>query len=250
MSTSRFPLADFFLPLKTVGLVLGNRRLFFYSFIPSVLALILVVFSWDTVYDAVRNWMPAEGVEGWKSWGAWLYKAVAFFSSLIVSGILWMAAGNILLLPFVDTIIDASQKRCKGTIFLAPLPFSFARLCREVFHSIKIYCLLLCAIGFLLIPFAGAIISFCLSAIALTLLTIMPLFERLDTPFKERLRRLRQCPFNCLAYGLGLWLLLYIPIVNIFVLGIAQASAVPFWLRHEDVLGDKKVLEEGRKEQG
>ncbi len=144
--------------------------------------------------------------------------------------------GNLLLIPFIDTIIDTAQKKAKGVVFLESLPFSLSRMLKEVLYTLIIAFILIGSLVLVFIPVIGQVVAPIISMWALSMSSLTPMFERANMPLVQRVKVLNSILPSTISYGAGIFALLYIPIINVFLLGIAQASAVEFWVKHEGKL--------------
>ncbi|GEM_PF-7063733 len=214
---------DFLLPFILLKNIFSYKRLLSLSIVPSILTIILLIFSQISLWGYLRT-------TGFLNF---IFSLMALSISSIV---IWVILGNILLVPFIDAIIDASQKRAVGFIFLKSLPFSFTRMLKEIGYALIIIVILLLSIPIIFIPVIGQVIGPVIGMWALSFNALAPMFERNQIDFKHRFKYLNRIWPSTISYGAGLWILLYIPIVNIFLLGLAQASAVDFWLKHEQSL--------------
>lgn len=214
---------DFSLPFAMFRYVFTHKQLFFMSAIPSVVTVVALIGCEMAIWHSLR--------------GEGFWNLLLCLGAMVISFIAgWIALGNMLLIPFIDPIIDSSQRRATGELFLPPLPFNLLRMLKEGLYSLLVVLVLIFSFPLIFVPIVGQVVGPALGMWALSMTSLAPMFERSEIGFMERARRLKAIMPATLSYGAGLWILLYIPLVNIFLLGIAQASAVDFWLAHRERL--------------
>lgn len=145
----------------------------------------------------------------------------------------WLVTGKLSLLPVEDLLIDECQRRLWGEVRIPGRPFGFVRLTRELGYSV-----LVAAAGFLFfvlsfIPFlapANFLVAGWLTAYGF----LAPLYDRKQAGRTEGRAALffEHAPGN-LVLGMGLNLFLFVPVVNVFLLGYAQILATLVFLRRE-----------------
>ncbi len=216
--------SDFFkglwLPMRAVGLVFGTPRLLglslLASFITAVTLLGLIPLSW-----VVANRITGAGV-----WGG-IFGALLAILFLVIGA---LSLPPLLTAPLQDPLSAATEERCGGDT--AP-PFSVAATLRGTFLSLRhtLARLVLLLLGFaLLLPLnlitgVGSAIYGVLGTLwAMTWLCAEYLsgpMARHLLPFGAVLKAMRRRTFACLGFGAALYVLLWIPILNFFLVPLA-----------------------------
>ena len=167
---------------------------------------------------------------GWQSLASGAVRLLVFLLGSAVSA---LSVPNVVLAPMQDPLSEATEKRCGG---FTPPPFSARQLVRGVAESLSHTALrvafMLLGFGLLLplnlIPGAG-------SALWVTLSTVWSMFwlsvEHLSNPaarhlvpFGQVVGALRQRLFLALGFGAALWVMLWVPVVNFFLLPVASVA--------------------------
>lgn len=172
-------------------------------------------------------------------YGVWT-KFLAYTSLLISLPVMmlvflltWLFVGKLSLVPVEDLLIDECQKRVWGEVRLKGLPFGVGRFTRELIFSGLVAGAGLFFFILSFIPFlapANLIVAGWLSAYGF----LAPLYERKQAGRTEGRIALffEHAPGN-LILGMSLNVLLFVPVVNVFLLGYAQILATLVFLRRE-----------------
>ena len=241
-------LSDFFrglaLPFRAVRLVFGEPRLFRLSLVASVVTLVSLIVlvsllgTWTD--DLVRQWLFSP-----ESW----YGEVAFWVLVVVVFLLLLVVGLntvplILLAPLQDPLSEATEAACGG--FQAPR-FSVGGLLRGTWvalaHTVARVGLLLGGHALLfplnLIPGVGSALWTGLS-VAWTVYWLAA--EYLDAamarhlyPFSEVRRTVRRRLPLCLGFGAAVYLLMWIPVLNLFFIPLAVVAGTLLYRALRDV---------------
>ena len=233
-------LSDFFLglalPLRGLSVVLRARKLRWLSVLCALVTALALFF----VLYAVVSWLPGwvdhfwPRPQGFKLAGWWLAYAVAAVA-LGVAGVLGLPL--VALAPLQDPLSEATE----AAVGLGEArPFSFARLLRETFvglvHTSFRLTILLAGQGLLLgllltgvtsplWPWASALWSAAwLSAEYLSI----PMARHLH-PFAHVRKALWRRRWLTLGLGLSLTVLLWVPVLNFFLVPVAVASGTLFY---------------------
>ncbi len=223
-----------------VGLGLCFRAAALIVRTPKLLALSLlsaVVTGATLVGVGVGAWALGQRLAEWLVGGdGWRHVAavglgVVLFLALFVVGAL--TAPNLLLAPLQDPLSEATEARCGD---FTPPASTVGALVRGTVESLKhtLLRLGLMALGLVvlfplnLVPGAG-------SALWLVLSSVWTMFwlavEHLSGPMARHLRpfgevvaALRRRPALALGFGGALWLMLWVPVVNFFLLPVAVVA--------------------------
>jgi len=175
-------------------------------------------------------------------YGVWV-KFLSFTSLLISLPIMmltflltWLFVGKLSLMPVEDLLIDECQKRVWGEVRLKGLPFNAARFTRELLYSALVGAAGIFFFILSFIPFlapANLIVAGWLSSYGF----LAPLYERKQGGRSDGRVALffEHAPGN-LILGMSLNVLLFLPVVNVFLLGYAQILATLVFLRRESEL--------------
>lgn len=148
--------------------------------------------------------------------------------------IAWLIFGNLSLIFIEDTLIDQVQIARWGSVKIAAPPFSLNRILREAVFSlfvagVAILLFLLSFIAFL------APLNFVFAAWLTAYGFLAAAYARKTSTARERVRLLMQDWFPNLLLGAFLNILLFVPIVNVFLLGYAQILAGLVFVERESV---------------
>lgn len=213
------------LPFKSLGLVFKGRKLLVLSLIAwavvgiSLLGLVLGLLP--VASRLARSWVGDSG---------WLSVLGAGFVYVVLLLIGAFTVPPVLLAPLQDPISEATEEKCGD--FSAP-PFSVGRLLTSVGTSLAHTAsrLAIIVIGFFallplnLIPVAGsivyAVISTAWAAWWLAAEYLSGPMARHLMPFRRVLQVMRARPMVCLGFGLALYVMLWVPVLNFFLVPVA-----------------------------
>lgn len=145
----------------------------------------------------------------------------------------WLIFGNLSLLIVEDKIIDECQKNYWGEIRLAAKPTQASRLFREIRFSFFLACLIVLLSIMSFIP-GFAIIAFLLLAWINAYSFLSSLYSRKTDSILQRLKLFSHDAIPNLALGIMLSFLLFVPVLNVFLLGYAQILASLVFFQRED----------------
>ncbi|HVE87132.1 MAG TPA: EI24 domain-containing protein [Myxococcales bacterium] len=221
------------LPFSAFGLITRSPRLLLLSLLASAVTLVSLVGSvvawWRFTSPLLERFVhrPASG-PGQLAWGLlWL---VLFVLLTVVSV---NTVPVLLLAPLQDPISEATEALCGGH---SPRPFSLGRMLAEsstsIGHTLARVAILFAghAALFLLhfVPVAG---SLCWMVLGPAWTMAWLATEYLDAPMARHLYRFRQVrgvvwrrlPL-CLGFGAAVYVLLWVPILNLFFIPVAVSS--------------------------
>lgn len=206
------------LPFQAVKLFFTRPRLFFLGVLPGVITFAL---SAAAVY----------GVWEWLLQASTLWIAVpAMMVTFLLS---WISVGKLSLLPVEDPIIDEVQKALWGEVRVPAPAFSVGRLSREAFYSLVIA---VAAVLILLMAFLPILapVQFVLIAWLSAYGFLTAFLGRISESFSGRVSIFFRHPFSNFILGALLNILLFVPVVNVFLLGYAQILATLVQLRRNE----------------
>ncbi len=213
------------------------------------LALVGVFYSAGTFYDDLGGAVWSLFPESWNEATGWVGGLLGALRWLIefVVGILITLFGLLLVLvlssvvaaPFNDALSEAVENIVIGES--AP-PFSFARMLADVARTIRLELLKVLVyvavvgpmfLASFFIPGIGQIVSlvgFALTAVYLGIDYIDWPAARRDWSVRDRVAFTRRQLPAVAGFGTGVWLLLFIPLVNLFFMPAAVAGGTMLFL--------------------
>jgi hypothetical protein len=197
------------LPRQALRLLLGNRSLFFLAFFPGILTLALTSFVIFLL------------------WQFWLIDLTAWLSYpllIIMFPILWIIIGNLALAPVEDQIVDRVQLSLWQEVRIPSRDFMLARLGQELGQSIFISVFFVFLLIFTLIP-GMALLSYVFAAWATSWNFLVTIYNRKHVSRSDKLRVFFKNIVGNTILGMFLNLLLFIPILNVWLLGYALILA-------------------------
>ncbi len=205
------------LPFQAAKILFSRPKLLALGFFPGAFTFAFsacsVYFLWEFFLQAQTLWIAVPAM------------MLGFLAS-------WLVFGNLSLLPVEDALINECQKSVWGEVKLAPPPFGFRRLGRELFYSVVLLLLTILLFFLSLIPFLG-VVSFVVAAWMTAYGFLANLYERKKEFGKERAGLFFHHGFSNFLLGLAINFLLFVPILNVFLLGYAQILAALVFLRRE-----------------
>ncbi|WP_223636904.1 EI24 domain-containing protein [Corallococcus sp. EGB] len=231
--SARPRLSDFFQGVGVLGrafrLLFRSRRLFLLSSLCAVLTAVTLVGLAVVLY----RYAPALLESVWPQPGSWYGRAGWTLALVLGALVAWVVGANVvpplLLTPLQDPLSEATEAACARTDAVRS-PASFLRgLTTGLLHTLARMALLLLGLAILLplnlVPGAGSV-AFTVLASVWTMLWMAA--EHLATPmtrhlypFAEVRRMLRERRALCLGFGAGVYVLLWVPILNTFFLPVA-----------------------------
>lgn len=220
------------LPLRALALIVRTPKLFLWS---SVAALVT---AGALVGLAVLLWPLGQGlaerlVGHDATWQRVTSAGLGFFFFALLFIVSALTVPNLLLAPLQDPLSEATEARCGD--FTAP-PFSVRAVVRGTLESLAHTLLRLSfmLLGFVvlwplnLVPVVGGVVWVILSsAWSMFWLAV----EHLSNPMARHLRPFRQVVSAlrrrlplALGFGAALWVILWVPVVNFFLMPVAVVA--------------------------
>ncbi|MBL8957897.1 MAG: EI24 domain-containing protein [Myxococcaceae bacterium] len=221
-------LSDFFvglgLPFRSLGLIFKGgklRTLSVVSFVVTGLTLVgLVGLMWDFAWRITRA-IVSEGALSWLV-GLPIFAAIFIPAALTVP--------NLVLAPLQDPISEATEERCGN--FTAPrfsLPLFIKSIGTSLAHTASRLAIIV--LGFIVlfplhfVPVLGSAVYFAAStawaAWWLTAEYLSGPMARHLMPFKRVTAAMRARPMVSLGFGLALYVVLWVPVLNFFLVPVA-----------------------------
>ena len=197
------------LPRQALRILLGSRALFFLAFLPGVITLTVTSIA---IYALWKLWLV--DLSAWIS-----YPLVAVFFP-----VLWIVFGNLALAPVEDQIIDRVQLSLWEEVRVPSRDFMLARLGQELGQSIFISVFFAFLLIFTLIP-GMAILSYLFAAWATSWNFLVSVYNRKHVARADKLREFFGNIVGNTMLGMFLNLLLFIPVLNVWLLGYALILA-------------------------
>lgn len=213
-----------FLPFKSLGVIFKGGKLTALSLASSVvtgLTLVAVFVGLVPVSSRIARALLGDASYGW-------LLGVAVYLVLVVIGAL--SIPSLVLAPLQDPISEATEEHCGG--FTAP-PFSVGRFFRSIGTSLAHTAsrLAIIVFGFLVlfplhfVPALGSALYFALStawaAWWLTAEYLSGPMARHLMPWKRVTESMRKNRWVSFGFGLALYVLLWVPVLNFFLVPIA-----------------------------
>lgn len=198
-----------FLPFRALGILFSSAKMLLYGFFPGFFtfaASAFVVFLlWEFLLQTASIWVSIPTM------------MLGFLGT-------WLIVGNLSLLLVEDYLIDECQKAVFGKVVLPPAPFHWKRLVREVRYSLVLAFLGIFIFLISLLPIFGWLTI--LSTAWVTAYGFLSnVYAREEPDPSNRVRLFFQNWFTNFALGFGINLLLFVPVINVFLLGYAQILA-------------------------
>lgn len=219
----------FALPLRALGLMLTTPRLLALTgvcaFVTGLVLLGLLIGLWPVASHLVG---PADGASGWRSMLGAAEKVGLYLVLLVTLG---LTLPSLVLSPLTDPLSEATERRLGG---LAAVPSQgfFRGVWLSARHSLARLVLMVLGMGLLLplnlIPAVGsaayAVLSVAWSAWCVCAEYLSGPASRNGQPVRAAFRAMRARPFACLGLGFALYLLLWVPVLNVFLVPAAVVS--------------------------
>jgi CysZ protein len=212
-------------------------------------ALVSVFYGAGTLYDDLggavwslfpESWGQATGFLGWLVTALrWLIELVSALLITVLGLVLVVVLSSVIAAPFNDALSEAVEHMLTGG---APPRFSIKRMLADIARTIRLEAgkvfLYLAIVGpmFLasfFIPGIGQVISlvgFALTAIYLGVDYVDWPAARRDWSVRDRVRFARRQLPAVAGFGTGVWVLLFIPLVNLFFMPAAVAGGTMLFL--------------------
>jgi uncharacterized protein involved in cysteine biosynthesis len=190
-------------------MLLTRPRLFALGVFPGVFTSAasggLVYFLWD-------HWLRGRSL--------WLVVPALFISMFVA----WLSLGKLALLPVEDLIINECQRELWGEVRLPATRLTLRRLVRETLTSAL---LAIGALGILILSFIPELapLEFVFAAWTAAYSFLSTIYIRREARVRGRLALFFRHPIEHFLLGLLLNALLFVPILNVLVLGYAQVLA-------------------------
>lgn len=239
--------SDFFaglrLPFRALAMVFRTPKLLLLSLacaaVTSVTLICLVIFLWP-----LATWLSDHVIDPGSGWRnvAGIGLSAGLYLLLFVIGILTVP--HLLLAPLQDPLSEATEEKLGG---FTPAPFSAARLVNgtltSLLHTVSRLALMLFGFAVLLplnfVPVAGNILYGVLSATwamwwVCAEYVSGPMARHLK-PFKAVLRAMWGRPYLSLGMGATLYVVLWVPVLNFFLVPLAVVAGTMLFRQFTEV---------------
>ena len=228
-------IADLFvglgLPFRALKLIFSTGKLLVLSLLCAVVTGVtlaaLLILLWPFAAHLANGWV---GTGGWRS-AAGTGLSILLYLAMLVIGVLTLP--NLVLAPLQDPLSEATEVRLGG---FTPPPFSVSRLVHGTLtswvHTLSRLALMLLGFAVLFplnwIPVAGSVAYGVLStlwAIACVAAEYLsgPMARHL-LPFRAVLAAIRTRPWLAMGMGATLYVVLWIPVLNCFLVPLAVVA--------------------------
>ena len=213
------------LPKMAFKLMFTSRYLVLLAFLPGLITLALTTVSLVGV---------------WNLWLVDISRWISIPIAFITFPIFWLVYGNLATIPIEDPLIDQVQRKLWNEIRVPAPDFHPGRLTREIIYSVSISFLFFILVLISFIP-GLAILSYIIAAWATAWGFLSPYYARVETSFGGKLGRFFGNTIGNTALGAFLNLLLFVPILNVWLLGYALVLSTLLELeRHDRIQGAVK----------
>ncbi len=224
------------LPFRAIRLIFSTGKLFALSALCAVVTgatlAALLTLLWPFASHLSERWV---GTGGWRSAAGTGLSILLYLVMLALSA---LTLPNLVLAPLQDPLSEATETRLGA--FTAP-PFALARLIKgtvtSLIHTLSRLALMLMGFGVLLplnwIPVAGSVLYAVLSTlwgiwcVAAEYLS-GPMARHL-LPFSAVLRALWARPWLATGMGAALYVVLWVPVLNFFLVPLAVVAGTLFF---------------------
>ncbi len=204
-----------FLPFRALGVLFSSPKMILYGFFPGAFTFafssFVVFLLWELLLQTASLWVSIPTM------------MLGFLGT-------WLIVGNLSLLLVEDYLIDECQKVLFGKVVLAASPFHWKRLAREVRYS-----LFLAFAGFFVFLISLIPIFGWLTILSTSWVTsygfLSNVYTRSEPDPSNRIRLFFQKWFSNFLLGFGINILLFVPVINVFLLGYAQILATLVYFR-------------------
>lgn len=206
------------LPFQAIKLFFTRPRLFALGVFPGIVTFALsaaaVYGMWEWLLQASSLWVSVPSM------------MVTFLLS-------WISIGKLSLLPVEDPIIDEVQRAVWGSVRQPAPPFSVRRLLREAGISLLVAALAVLVLLMAFLPVLAPV-QFVLIAWLSAYSFLSAFYGRAHPDLRGRVSLFFRHPLSNFFLGALLNVLLFIPVINVFLLGFAQILATLVHLQRVD----------------
>lgn len=231
-------------PFQGGRYILRHRKLLLYAVAPTIINVVVWAGVFAIGFTYYFGWLDRLVPRG-QTW----YWTIVFIVLSVLFGLLLLLAmvylfsvvGNVLASPFNDALSQRVEELLKGGRMEER--FSIRAMLREgrqaVIQEFKRIALFLCVLALLallnLIPIVGTALHIWLGAMATLLFLAMEYtgytMDRRHLKLRFRLRIIRSHPEVLLGFGCGVFVLLFIPLVNFFCIPASVAGGAMLCLQ-------------------
>lgn len=144
----------------------------------------------------------------------------------------WTTLGKIALLPVEDALIDECQRALWNEVRFIAAPFRWKRIGRDLLAALAGALLALVLLALSFVPLLAPLVFLCSGWIG-SFSFLSPLYTRRAHSFRGQLTLFFRHPVANALLGIFLNFLLFVPVVNVFLLGYAQVLAALVHLQRE-----------------
>jgi uncharacterized protein involved in cysteine biosynthesis len=206
-----------FLPFKALGILFSSLKMIAYGFFPGFftfsISSLTVYLLWEFSLQGVTLWFSIPTM------------MLAFLGT-------WLIFGNLSLLFVEDFLVDECQRIALGKVVIPSTPFSLNRLFREIRYSLFLAISGLLVFFISLIPIFGWITVLSTSWVS-AYGFLSNVYSRKEADPQIRIQLFFRNWISNFVLGFGINILLFVPILNVFLLGYAQILATLVFLERE-----------------
>ncbi len=209
-------------PKDSLKLMFQNKSLLLLAFLPGVITIAITSIAMISIWDI------------WIAELEWWFTA-KFFVAALTTLILWLAVGNLALVPFEDAIINRVQEYTWGEVRILAPKFHISRILKEIGYSLAVSVFFLILVVLSAIP-GIALLSYIVAAWVTAWSFLATFYARstFGASAKDKILLFFKNPIQNAALGAFINFILFVPIVNVWLLGYALILATLVHIRRTE----------------
>lgn len=215
----------------------GLRRFVIVPLLVNIVVFIAITAVLINTYGGILT--DAANSDNWWAFFAWLVWIIIGLVVLIVYGYTFNIITTMIAAPFYGVLAEKIEERVTGrklpaealgNLVARTFKRELVKLWYFISRGLLVFLVLVVLFFIPLVGFAGLFISGCWAAWCMTVQYTDYSADNHQTPFSDMRSRLRKRPLTTFSLGGLIMLGSMVPIVNIFVMPVAVASATLYWL--------------------
>jgi uncharacterized protein involved in cysteine biosynthesis len=144
----------------------------------------------------------------------------------------WLVIGKFALIPVEDAIVDECQRALWDKVLLPSPAMSLAFFGHQARNALLLGCVAFLVLALIFLPVLAPL-QFVLAAWLSAFSFLTPVYARIADSLSGRAKLFFKHPVSHFLLGAFLNFLLFVPVVNVFLLGFAQVLATLLYIRKE-----------------
>ena len=230
-------LFGFTYPFRSLRFFFSHSVLIKYSIAPMLINLVIYgsifIFTYSWLMGSLERWLGIENTEAgfWLKFVHTLLFIIGFLLALFICYLLFTILGNIITAPFNEEISQRVEEIVTNGRVVSKMGFwedAYISIKGEVQKLLFYLVILLLIFSLNLIPIAGSVLS---TIIGIIFSCFYNALDFLDFPmtrkkmrFRDKLKVTRQGKLVTYGFGLTAFLLMFLPVVNVFMKPILVAA--------------------------